>query len=223
MKKPKQDIAKACELYFSTHVMTIMMTSPKQKNLQMSVNVLTKLYIVTRSRITIYSEISSYCCPCDNLLPFLLRKMKQTVLLVPYIPHYAKAPSTNNYNCYLHWKLRQQLLIPSTEKTWTAADCTSNRSNLEFVLSDIGEVKVMSDLALISAGEEPMAVDRVSCFLSAVMGFSPLIFDLDETSDWNKFHKAYEQVWSNVRRDSKLPDKWVRCAASRTNYPCPLV
>jgi len=76
--------------------------------------------------------------------------------------------------------------------------------------SDIGEVKTMSDLALISAGETPMEVDRVSCFVSAVMGFSPLIFELDETAGWDEFYDACEQVWSNVRRDPKLPDKWVR-------------
>jgi len=69
----------------------------------------------------------------------------------------------------------------------------------------------MSDLALISAGETPMEVDRVSCFVSAVMGFSPLIFELDETAGWNEFYKACEQVWNNVHRDAKLPDKWVRC------------
>ena len=77
------------------------------------------------------------------------------------------------------------------------------------VIIDVAEVKVMSDLAMISAGEEPMQMDRVSCFLSAVMGFSPLIFDLAPSDGLSQLLEACELVWENVDRDPSLIKKWV--------------
>ena len=81
----------------------------------------------------------------------------------------------------------------------------------------------MSDLAMISAGETPMEVDRVSCFLSAVMGFSPIIFDLPQEAGFTELLKACKKVFKNVERDKKehaeregdgerktLWQKWVR-------------
>ena len=70
-------------------------------------------------------------------------------------------------------------------------------------IADLGEVKVMSDLAMISAGETPMEVDRVSCFLSAVMGFSPIIFDLPQDAGLKEMLKACKEVFENVERDKK--------------------
>ena len=77
------------------------------------------------------------------------------------------------------------------------------------VIIDVAEVKVMSDLAMISAGEEPMQMDRVSCFLSAVMGFSPLIFDLAPGDGLPQLLEACRLVWKNVDRDPTLIKKWV--------------
>ena len=71
------------------------------------------------------------------------------------------------------------------------------------LISDLGEVKVMSDLAMISAGETPMEVDRVSCFLSAVMGFSPIIFDLPQDAGLKQLLEACKKVWENVERDKR--------------------
>ena len=82
------------------------------------------------------------------------------------------------------------------------------------MLLDRSEVKVMSDLAMISAGETPMDVDRVSCFLSAVMGFSPLVFDLTEDAGLNELLTACRVVWENVERDDRLIKKWVGFAFS---------
>ena len=67
----------------------------------------------------------------------------------------------------------------------------------------------MSDLAMISAGEDAIAVDRVSCFLSAVMGFAPFIFDLQQDADLNATIEAFEKV-AKVLDPKKLELNWVR-------------
>ncbi|XP_077976279.1 E3 ubiquitin-protein ligase rnf213-alpha-like isoform X2 [Styela clava] len=75
-------------------------------------------------------------------------------------------------------------------------------------MNDISEVKVMCDLAMISAGETPYEVDIVSCLLSAVMGFAPLIFELDEEAGLNVLLDKCRAVWKNRNGDAKLMDKW---------------
>ena len=61
---------------------------------------------------------------------------------------------------------------------------------------------------MISAGENPMDIDRVSCFLSAVMGFSPFIFDLQSDSSLNDTIESFEKV-SKVQDIEKLKNNWV--------------
>ncbi|XP_076810012.1 E3 ubiquitin-protein ligase rnf213-alpha-like isoform X1 [Clavelina lepadiformis] len=75
-------------------------------------------------------------------------------------------------------------------------------------MKDRGEVKVMSDLAMISAGETILEVDRVSCFLSAVMGFAPFIFDLEENANLTNVVDALKKVWEAYSNDNKLLKKW---------------
>ena len=68
----------------------------------------------------------------------------------------------------------------------------------------------MSDLAMISAGENTMEVDKVSCFLSAVMGFAPFLFDLDEkNADLNALIEAFEKIPKGKSEQVKLKEKWV--------------
>nr|XP_018671622.1 LOW QUALITY PROTEIN: E3 ubiquitin-protein ligase rnf213-alpha-like [Ciona intestinalis] len=75
-------------------------------------------------------------------------------------------------------------------------------------MKDIGEVKVMSDLAMISAGGTPMEVDRVSCFLSAVMTFSSLLFDLNEQSGLTELMGSITRVWESKQNDKSIIEKW---------------
>lgn len=79
-----------------------------------------------------------------------------------------------------------------------------------FDFADRSEVKVMSDLAMISAGDNVEDVDRVSFFLSAVMGFAPLVFDLTENSGLEDVAKAIKTVWEQKTRDPSLLTKWVQ-------------
>ena len=78
-------------------------------------------------------------------------------------------------------------------------------------------MKVLSDLAMISAGETAMEVDKVSCFLSAVMGFAPFIFDLEENSDLKSMLDSFQKV---VERSghSKLKEQWVSCFSTVTYF-----
>nr|XP_039257181.1 E3 ubiquitin-protein ligase rnf213-alpha-like [Styela clava] len=107
---------------------------------------------------------------------------------------------------------------------------------LQQKMNDINEVKVMCDLAMILAGENPMEVDRVSNLLGAVMGFAPLIFwpknlltnldnanvdgELEQTiqdveikevetkTGLNDLLEKCNQVWSNYKGDKDILTKW---------------
>ena len=75
------------------------------------------------------------------------------------------------------------------------------------------ELKVLVDLALITAGESDMETDRISSLHTSCLGFAPLIFDLKETNDHNvsfdQLMKACDPVWKAVEADKTLPKKLV--------------
>ncbi|XP_022801884.1 E3 ubiquitin-protein ligase rnf213-alpha-like, partial [Stylophora pistillata] len=73
------------------------------------------------------------------------------------------------------------------------------------------ELKVLVDLALISAGESDMETDRISSLHTSCLGFAPLIFDLIETQEqrvgFDQLMKACNPVWKAVEADQLLPRK----------------
>ena len=75
------------------------------------------------------------------------------------------------------------------------------------------ELKVLVDLALITAGESDMETDRISSLHTSCLGFAPLIFDIKETKDHNvsfdQLMKACDPVWKAVDADKTLPKKLV--------------
>ena len=75
------------------------------------------------------------------------------------------------------------------------------------------ELKVLVDLALITAGESDMETDRISSLHTSCLGFAPLIFDLKETKDhkvsFDQLMKACDSVWKAVEADKTLPKKLV--------------
>ena len=85
---------------------------------------------------------------------------------------------------------------------------------LAFIFPATQELKVLVDLALISAGEGKMETDRISNLHTSCLGFAPLIFDLKETKthkvDFAQLMKACESVWNAVEADRRLPQKLVR-------------
>ena len=76
------------------------------------------------------------------------------------------------------------------------------------------ELKVLVDLALISAGESDMETHRISSLHTSCLGFAPLIFDLRESEEqkvnFDDLVKACDPVWKAVETDHKLPQKLVR-------------
>ncbi|KAK2553290.1 E3 ubiquitin-protein ligase rnf213-alpha [Acropora cervicornis] len=88
---------------------------------------------------------------------------------------------------------------------------------LRTTITSTQELKVLVDLALISAGESDMETDRISDLHTSCLGFAPLIFDLKETEtnkvDFAQLMKACESVRNAVKADRRLPQKL--CDTSR--------
>lgn len=55
-----------------------------------------------------------------------------------------------------------------------------------------------------------MDVDRVACFHDAVLGYSPMLYDLKQDSDFEKFKDALSKLWNAFDNDRKIPEKLVR-------------
>ena len=82
-----------------------------------------------------------------------------------------------------------------------------------FVFTATQELKVLVDLALITAGESDMETGRISSLHTSCLGFAPLIFDLKETMEenvsFNQLMEACDPVWKAVEADKTLPQKLV--------------
>ncbi|XP_059932789.1 E3 ubiquitin-protein ligase rnf213-alpha-like isoform X2 [Gadus macrocephalus] len=79
-------------------------------------------------------------------------------------------------------------------------------------LEDINELKVFVDLASIYAGENALDVDRVACFHDAVLGYSPMLYDLKKDSGFQTFKDVLNKLWRALDNDSDLPNKLVDTA-----------
>ena len=71
------------------------------------------------------------------------------------------------------------------------------------------ELKVLVDLAIISAGEADVETSKIMCLHTSCLGFAPLIFDLEPTFGFEKLMRACEPVWNAVDADPALPKKLV--------------
>ena len=78
-----------------------------------------------------------------------------------------------------------------------------------FSLIGLKELKVFVDLASISAGEGDLEVARVKLLHAATTGYAPLIFNLDDQCDYNKFLEQCKLVWKELKADPHLPLKLV--------------
>ncbi|XP_056432075.1 E3 ubiquitin-protein ligase rnf213-alpha-like [Gadus chalcogrammus] len=79
-------------------------------------------------------------------------------------------------------------------------------------LKDINELKVFVDLASIYAGENALDVDRVAFFHDAVLGYSPMLYDLKKDSGFQTFKDVLNKLWRALDNDSDLPKKLVDTA-----------
>ena len=71
------------------------------------------------------------------------------------------------------------------------------------------ELKVLVDLAIISAGETDIETARITCLHTSCLGFAPLIFDLKPSFGFNELMTTCDPVWSAVDTDPTLPEKLV--------------
>ncbi|XP_076843194.1 E3 ubiquitin-protein ligase rnf213-alpha isoform X2 [Brachyhypopomus gauderio] len=74
-------------------------------------------------------------------------------------------------------------------------------------LEDINELKVFVDLASISAGENDLDVDRVACFHDAVLGYSPMLYELKSDAGFRIFKEVLKKLWKALDNDPNLPKK----------------
>ncbi|XP_047673206.1 E3 ubiquitin-protein ligase rnf213-beta isoform X2 [Tachysurus fulvidraco] len=71
------------------------------------------------------------------------------------------------------------------------------------------ELKVFTDLASISAGENDLEIDKLRNFQDAVMGYSPFLYSLHETAGFEDFLALAQEVWDALQKDEKLPEKLI--------------
>ncbi|XP_061703162.1 E3 ubiquitin-protein ligase rnf213-alpha isoform X2 [Syngnathoides biaculeatus] len=74
-------------------------------------------------------------------------------------------------------------------------------------LKDLKELKVFVELASISAGENAMEVDRVACFHDAILGYSPVLYELQPDSGFLALQKVLNKLWRALDKDNNLPKK----------------
>ena len=77
------------------------------------------------------------------------------------------------------------------------------------VLAGQKELKVFVDLAMMSAGDEPMNIKKVQCLHSAVIGYAPLIFDLKTNCDFKQLLEMFKIVFKEFEANPKLPNQLV--------------
>jgi len=78
-----------------------------------------------------------------------------------------------------------------------------------YFFTDTSALSTLVDLAMISAGENDLEVDRISNFHTSCLNFAPLIFDVHEELSFEDLMRACQPVWKAVNSDEHLPDKLV--------------
>ena len=75
-------------------------------------------------------------------------------------------------------------------------------------IKDRGDLKTFYELATISAGEGDMEVDKVSNFYQSIIGYAPLLLDLDvQKCTFDEFLAACKSVFAALERDPNIASK----------------
>lgn len=61
----------------------------------------------------------------------------------------------------------------------------------------------------MSAGDDPLMMDKVKCLHTAVTGYAPLIFDLKSDSGQKDLLKHCQIVWKEMESNPNLPEMLV--------------
>ncbi|XP_048587615.1 E3 ubiquitin-protein ligase rnf213-alpha isoform X3 [Nematostella vectensis] len=87
------------------------------------------------------------------------------------------------------------------------ADCEALVKWLKETIRDTSALSTLVDLAMISAGENDMEVDRIFHFHTSCLSFAPLIFNLSKECGFEGLMMICEPVWKAVQQDKELPNK----------------
>jgi len=74
-----------------------------------------------------------------------------------------------------------------------------------YVTFSVEELNVFVDLAMMSAGDEPINVMKVQCLHSAVRSYAPLIFKLEKDSGYKELLEQFEHVFKELKANPKMP------------------
>ena len=74
------------------------------------------------------------------------------------------------------------------------------RSNLD----DLNELKTFIDISLTTCGGNPVDIDRITCLSSVCTNFAPLIFQIDENTNYETLIARCKQVIESVERNKEL-------------------
>ena len=78
-----------------------------------------------------------------------------------------------------------------------------------FTTIDLQELKGFVDLAMISAGESDMEIDRISFMHTSCLGFGSLIFGLKLQHGYQELMNLCRPVWQAVDSNQNLPEMFV--------------
>ena len=59
-------------------------------------------------------------------------------------------------------------------------------------------------------GRDDLEVGIISCLMTAVAGYSSLIFEMEKDIGWDGLLKLCDKLWIALKECSKLPEKLVR-------------
>ena len=76
-------------------------------------------------------------------------------------------------------------------------------------ISDEQELKVFVDLAMISAGEEDMEIDRISYMHTSCLGFGSLIFGYRPEHGFIDLMQLCEPLWQALDANQSIGEKLV--------------
>ena len=74
------------------------------------------------------------------------------------------------------------------------------RSNLK----NLNELKTFIDISLTTCGGNPVEIDRITCLSSVCINFAPLIFQIDENTNYETLIARCKQVIESVERNKEL-------------------
>ena len=71
-------------------------------------------------------------------------------------------------------------------------------------LKDLNELKTFVDISLTTCGGSPVDVDRITCLSSVCTNFAPIIFQIDENTNYETLIARCRQVIESVERNKEL-------------------